>query len=179
MKRRLPSWSHIGAVVQRRPWPVLGVGVFLLALPLLALPSLQLSSDILNELPKNAPSAQGFSTIGRHMPLGDTAPVVLVVDDKKTSLFAPAAFAALGDLSKNLQKLDAVSSVRSAAMPTAGAQPSQAGSPEGGSSDLQDFPQKLGQAADGAGRVEDGVAKLRDGLAQIDSQLPALTNGLG
>ena len=111
------------------------------------------------------------------MPLGEMAPVVLVVDDKKTSLYSPGAFNALGDLSKNLLKLDAVSSIRSAAMPTTGERPSQASG--GPSQDMQDFPQKLGQAADGAGKIEDGVAKLRDGLAQIDSRLPELTNGLG
>ena len=177
MARRLPSWQDIGAVVRRKPWRVLAVGLCILALPLLALPGLQLSSDILNELPKKAPSAKGFDAIGRHMPLGEMAPVVLVVDGRKTSLYSPAAFAALGDLSKNLLKLDAVTSVRSAAMPTAGDRPSQATT--GQSQDLQDFPQKLGQAADGAGKVEDGVAKLRDGLAQIDTQLPQLTNGIG
>jgi len=177
MARRLPSWQDIGAVVRRKPWRVLAVGLCILALPLLALPGLQLSSDILNELPKKAPSAKGFDAIGRHMPLGEMAPVVLVVDGRKASLYSPAAFAALGDLSKNLLKLDAVTSVRSAAMPTAGDRPSQATT--GQSQDLQDFPQKLGQAADGAGKVEDGVAKLRDGLAQIDTQLPQLTNGIG
>jgi len=175
--RRLPSWDDVGAMVRRRPWRVLGIGVFMLAVPLLALPSLQLSSDMLSQLPKNAPSAEGFQAIGRHMPLGEMAPVVLVVDDKHTSLFSPGAFNALGDLSKNLSKLATVSSVRSAAMPTAGERPSQASS--GQNSDLQDFPQKLGQAADGAGRIEDGVTKLRDGLAEMDKRLPELTSGLG
>ncbi|MFL5337085.1 MAG: MMPL family transporter, partial [Geminicoccaceae bacterium] len=177
VRGRIPSWAEIGEIVRRRPWHVLGIGVVLLALPLLALPSLQLSSDMLSQLPENAPSAQGFNAIGRHMPLGEMAPVMLVVDDKKTSHFSPGAFNALGDLSKSLLKLDGVSSVRSAAMPTAGEQPSQATT--GQNQDLQNFPQKLGQAADGAGKIEDGVAKLRDGLAQMDSRLPELTHGLG
>jgi len=177
LRERMPSWEDIGVMVRRRPWRVLGVGLFILALPLLALPGLQLSSDMLTQLPKSAPSARGFDAIGKHMPLGEMAPVVLVVDDKKTSLYSPGAFTALGDLSKNLLKLDGVSSVRSAAMPTTGERPSQPTT--GQSQDMQDFPQKLGQAADGAGKIEDGVSKLRDGLAQIDSGLPELTNGLG
>ena len=126
LRERMPSWEDIGVMVRRRPWRVLGVGLFILALPLLALPGLQLSSDMLTQLPKSAPSARGFDAIGKHMPLGEMAPVVLVVDDKKTSLYSPGAFTALGDLSKNLLKLDGVSSVRSAAMPTTGERPSQA-----------------------------------------------------
>jgi len=156
---------------------VLGIGVAVLALPLLALPSLRLSSDMLSQLPHSAPSAQGFRAIGRHMPLGELSPVVLVVDDKHHSVFSPRAFSALGDLSRNLLKLDAVSSVRSVAMPTAGERPSQAASSQG--SDVQDFPQKLAQAAEGAGRLEDGVARLRDGLAEMDQHLPELRSGLG
>ena len=168
-------WSRIGRLVTRRPVWVLGLTLLIVLPPLLAVPSMRLTHDILQELPNDTQAVQGFKALGRHFPKGEIAPLVIVVDDDQ-SVMQPASFRALGDLSRNLKRMGIIASVRSVAMPTNGATPDMGDT--SGVQQITAFGDQLQQAADGAGRIRDGLVQLRDGLQRIDARLPELSGGL-
>ncbi|MDX1657781.1 MAG: MMPL family transporter [Nitriliruptorales bacterium] len=168
-------WATIARLVHDHPvWVLIGALVIMLP-PLLALSVMQLSHNTLEELPADSPSVQGFETLSSHFPPGEIAPVILVIDSDEP-VTEPAAFRAIGDLSRNLKRLDVVATVRSAAMPTNGEVPEVEGTQ--GIEQITAFGDRLQQAADGAGRIRDGARRLRDGLAEIDARLPELASGL-
>jgi putative drug exporter of the RND superfamily len=147
-------WPRVGRfVTSTRPGMASGLAPSILLLPmLLAATSMKLVNDALADLPDDSESVQGFEALARHFPAGDLSPVVLVIDDDEP-LTGRAAFRALGDLSRNLKRLESVASVRSAAMPTDGVAP-----------DLSD---------------SDEVAEVLDGVASFEEQLGAAADGAG
>ena len=168
-------WDRIARTVTTHPVWVMALALLIVVPPLLAVPSMRLTHDILQELPNDTQAVQGFQALGRHFPKGEIAPLVLVIDDDE-SVMQPASFRALGDLSRNLKRLGIVASVRSVAMPTNGEQPDVQAS--GGVEQITRFGDRLQEAADGAGRIRDGLVQLQDGLQRIDARLPELSNGL-
>lgn len=163
-------WDRIADLVTRRPKRVLVLALVPLILPLLALPALRMSHDTLATLPPSAQSVAGFRALSQHLPAGATAPLVLVIDDE-TSVFDPAAFRALGDLSRNLRRLPHVASVRSAAMPTDGRRPSDLD--EGFVAEAEGLTVGLREAAGGAGELARGIEEVGAALAEIERRLPA------
>jgi putative drug exporter of the RND superfamily len=172
-------WPRVARFVTSTPGWAAGLALLLLLPLILAATSMELVNDALADLPEDSESVQGFEALARHFAPGDLSPVVLVIDDDEP-LTRQAAFRALGDLSRNLKRLEAVASVRSAAMPTDGVAPDL--SEDGEVGDLLDevasFEEQLGAAADGAGELAAGVAQVEAGLAEIDARLPELTAGL-
>ncbi len=169
-------WARISRLVVTRPVWVLGLALLLILPPLLALPSMRLSHDTLAELPPETESVRGFEVLSEHFPTGEVAPLILVIEDED-SIWEPANFRALADLSRNLKRLDMVATVRSVAMPTDGERP-DVSELEGDAAAAAEFPERLREAANGASRIEDGVAQVRDGLLQIQARLPELDEGL-
>jgi putative drug exporter of the RND superfamily len=172
-------WPRVGRFVTSKPGWAAGLALLLLLPLILAATSMELVNDVLADLPDDSESVQGFEALARHFAPGDLSPVVLVIDDDEP-LTRQAAFRALGDLSRNLKRLESVASVRSAAMPTDGVAPDL--SEDGEVTDLLDevasFEEQLGAAADGAGELAAGIAQVEAGLAEIDARLPELTAGL-
>lgn len=161
-------WDRLAELVLRRPGRVLALSLAGLAVPLLALPFMATTFDTLAALPRDAESVRGLDALSEHMAAGETSPLVLVVDHDE-SVYEPSAFRALGDLSRNLRRLPAVASVRSAAMPTGGRRPdtdddtvAEAGRLAG----------DLGEAAGAARRLADGIARVEDGLTRVETSLP-------
>jgi RND superfamily putative drug exporter len=169
-------WSRIADLVVSHPVRVFFVAMLLLVPPLIALPFMSLSNNTLAELPAGTESVRGYDTLGEHFAPGEISPVILVVDADEP-ITDPASFLALGDLSRNLKRLDAVATVRSAAMPTNGVLPETADTD--GAEQIAAFGDQLQQAADGAGQIADGLAQVRAGLTEIDGRLPELHSGLG
>jgi putative drug exporter of the RND superfamily len=173
-------WPRVGRFVTSRPGRAAGLALLLLLPLIVAATSMELVNDALADLPDDRESVQGFEALARHFAPGDLSPVVLVIDDDEP-LTRQAAFRALGDLSRNLKRLESVASVRSAAMPTDGVAPDL--SEDGEVAELLDevasFEEQLGAAADGAGELAAGIAQVEAGLAEIDARLPQLTAGLG
>jgi putative drug exporter of the RND superfamily len=172
-------WPRVGRFVTTEPGWAAGLALLVLLPLILAATSMELVNDVLADLPDDSESVQGFEALARHFAPGDLSPVVLVIDDDEP-LTRQAAFRALGDLSRNLKRLESVASVRSAAMPTDGVAPDL--SEDGEVADLLDevasFEEQLGVAADGAGELAAGIAQVEAGFAEIDARLPELTAGL-
>lgn len=171
-------WARIGQLVTTRPVWVATVSSLLLLAPLLALPSMELTHDTLEELPDDAGAVQGFDLLREHFPASAVSPIVLVIDDE-TAVTEPASLRALADLSRNLKRMDEVATVRSVAMPTDGERPEVSGEAAEGPEQIDELSGGLRDAADGAGRLADGADRIRSGLATIDERLPALRSGLG
>jgi putative drug exporter of the RND superfamily len=133
------------------------------------------SHDVLAVLPQDAESVRGLHALEQHLPAGETSPLLVVVEGG-SSVYDPAAFRALGDLSRNLQRLPNVASVRSAAMPLGGARPDLAEDVE---ADVTALAEGMHEAAAGARRLQQGIVEVRDGVAEIDARLPELVSGLG
>jgi putative drug exporter of the RND superfamily len=172
-------WPRVGRFVTSRPGRATLLALVILLPMLLAATSTNLVNDTLADLPEDSEAVQGFDALARHFAPGDLSPVVLVVDAEE-ALTRKAAFRAIGDLSRNLKRLESVSSVRSAAMPTDGVAPDLGASDEAGDvlDEVAGFEEQLGLAADGAGELADGIAQVEAGLAEIDARLPELTAGL-
>lgn len=181
--RRLPRWLPQGAtmwdrvatLVTTRPGPTLLATLAIVALPIVALPELRTTHDVLASLPQDAEAVSALRRLDAHLPSGETSPLVLVID-ARGSVYEPTSFRALGDLSKNLKRLPGVASVRSVAMPTNGEVPDLS---EGVAGQAADLAGQVGQAAAGAAQIAAGVEQLEDGLRTIHQRLPELTGGLG
>lgn len=169
-------WARVGRLVVAHPVRVLLLSSLIVLAPIAALPSMQLSHDTLDDLPASADSVTGYEALNAHFPPGETAPLVLLIDDD-TDVTAPESLRALGDLSRNLKRLDEVETVRSIAMPTNGVVPDVEGGPDA-AAQIQEFEDGLTQAVDGATRLRDGAGQLAGGLERIDSRLPELREGL-
>ncbi|HWH33434.1 MAG TPA: MMPL family transporter [Egibacteraceae bacterium] len=173
--RRLPPgdgvWDRVATQVTTRPGATLLLSLLVVSLPLLALPGLRTTHDVLSSLPQDAESVAAQR---RHLPAGETSPLILVIDGDE-SVYQPVAFRALGDLSKNLRRLPGVASVRSVAMPTDGERPEIDPALEGQAGDLAG---QVDQAAAGAAQIAAGVQELETGLRTIDARLPELRDGL-
>lgn len=165
---RTTVWDRLAELVVRRPGRLLAVSLAGLLVPVLALPFLATSFDTLAALPQDADSVEGLEALSQHLPPGETSPLVLVVDHD-ASVYEPAAFRALGDLSRNVRRLPGVASVRSAAMPTDGRRPDVEGDVAQRAEELSG---RLAEAADAAERLAAGVARVGDGLARIEAELP-------
>ena len=174
---RTGVWTRVARTVNEHPVRVFVASLLVVLLPALAAPMIRLSYDTLEELPDDAESVRAFEAMTAHFSAGALSPVMIVVDDDE-SVMEEASLRALGDLSQNLRRLEAVESVRSVAMPTNGARPDTQASQDQ-VEQLQSFDDQLAQAADGAARLRDGVAQLDGGLAQVQDRLPALSAGLG
>jgi putative drug exporter of the RND superfamily len=172
-------WPRVGRFVTTRPGFASGLALLILLPLILAATSMQLVNDVLADLPDDSEAVEGFEALARHFAPGDLSPVVLVIDDDEP-LTRQAAFRALGDLSRNLKRLESVASVRSAAMPTDGVAPDLRDSDEVADvlDEVAGFEEQLGLAADGAGQLADGLAQVEAGLAEIDARLPELSAGL-
>lgn len=169
-------WDRLADTVVRRP----GRTLVLALVPLLGLaavlPFLETTHDVLGTLPPDSESVQGFEALHRHMPVGETAPLVVILDHDE-DLLDPAPLGTLADLSIALRQLPGVSAVRSAALPTGGAPPHLGRGDR--AADLAELRDGLEEAAEAAGALADGAVELHDVLAQLEAGLAELAAGLG
>jgi RND superfamily putative drug exporter len=112
------AWDRLAAYITRVPGRVTGVVIVLLALPLLALPSLTVEFDTIKELPAATEARRGFDQVAAHFDRGQLLPVsVLVEADEGSDLGSPAGLADLARLSDALAGVPGIQGVRSLATP--------------------------------------------------------------
>ncbi|HEX3606023.1 MAG TPA: MMPL family transporter [Candidatus Dormibacteraeota bacterium] len=109
-------WERVGARVRRRPVAVSVAVVAALLVCATGLRGFHQSFDLARELPPSADSRQGAETIAGHLPTGELAPIVLVVDGTRAVRDA-AALDVTDRLTDALRALPGVAEVRSATQP--------------------------------------------------------------
>jgi RND superfamily putative drug exporter len=132
---------------------------------------------VLSELPKSSDSVVGYKQLAGHFDRGQVSPVFVVIR-AEASVWTPEAFRAINDVTVALQKVHGVATVRSLTQPTGGVF-SKADLERAGIGELQQFPDRLQEGADGVGRVIDGLGQIRGGLDSMRTKLPQLADGLG
>jgi len=169
-------WVRLARLVRSHPLRVFAVALAILVPPAQAVTHTRVTYDVLSELPASSDSVVGYRQLAGHFDRGQVSPVFVVIKGN-ASLWTPASFRAINDVTVALQKVSGVATVRSLTQPTGGVF-----SPEdlqaAGAGDLAAFPDRLQEGADGVGKVIDGLGKIRGGLAQMRDELPALESGL-
>jgi RND superfamily putative drug exporter len=115
-RRRSAAWPRLGALVRSHPVAVSLVTVAALLLCGSGLRGFHQSFDLSRELPASADSRLGTETIEGHLPAGELAPIVLVVNGDRPVRDA-AELRAVDRLTDALRALPGVAEVRSVTQP--------------------------------------------------------------
>jgi putative drug exporter of the RND superfamily len=169
-------WARLARFVRAHPARILAVALVLLVTPALAVTRTRVTYDVLSELPRSSDAVVGYRQLAGHFDRGQVSPVFVVIQGD-ASIWTPAAFRAINDVTVALQKVPGVATVRSLTQPTGGVF-SKEDLERAGISELQSFPDRLQEGADGVGRVIDGLGQIRGGLDAMRTKLPALADGL-
>jgi RND superfamily putative drug exporter len=110
-------WAGLARRITDRPGLLAAVVLVLLAVPLLALPQLKENFDVLQELPANAASRQGFDTLSRHLAQGQLMPLSVFVQVPGGNLDSPESLARIAALETQIAGLPNVGAVRSVVDP--------------------------------------------------------------
>ena len=110
-------WANLARRITDRPGLLAAAVLVLLAIPLLALPQLKENFDVLQELPANAVSRQGFDTLSRHLDKGQLMPLSVYVQVPGGNLGSQSSLAGIGALEAQIVALPNVGAVRSAVDP--------------------------------------------------------------
>jgi RND superfamily putative drug exporter len=170
------SWQRLAGEILRHPGRMLALSLLVLGAPLLALPSLRTSFDLVAELPPASDSVQGFGALRGSFGPGQVQPVIVVARARKT-IWTDPAFEAIDDLTVNLRKVPQVAQVRSITRPTGGAV-AEARLEALGLDELANLSEGLPRAIRGVGRVISGLERLRGGLEQVRAGIPEQRAGL-
>ena len=112
------AWDRLASFITRRPGRVAAVVIALLALPLLALPSLEVEFDTLKELPARTEARRGFDAVAAHFDRGQLLPIsVLMEAPEGVDLGSPAGLAEIARVSQALGDIEGIQTVRSLATP--------------------------------------------------------------
>ena len=112
------AWDRLAAFITCRPGRVSVAVIGLLALPLLALPSMEVEFDTLKELPATTEARRGFDAVAGHFDRGQLLPIsVLVEAPDGVDLGSPAGLAELAQVSRALGEVEGIQTVRSLATP--------------------------------------------------------------
>jgi len=110
-------WAGLARRITDRPGLLAAVVLVLLAGPLLALPQLKENFDVLQELPANTASRQGFETLSRHLAQGQLMPLSVFVQVPGGNLDSQASMAQIAALETRIAGLPNVEAVRSVVDP--------------------------------------------------------------
>ena len=121
-EHRSRFWEAVADLMARHPaWTTLLV-TGLLLVPYLFLPKMVRTLDILQELPADVESRQGFEVLKAHFPAGELMPVVVVLQGN-ADLSTPQGLARIAAVQEALEAVPGVAQVRSVVKPTGGEQP--------------------------------------------------------
>ncbi len=164
-------WYAVGAMVARRPGPLLLAStLFLLALAAFW-PTLTPTYDTRSLIPASMPSAQGYETLGRHFPDRELNPDYVLLDsdhDMRTT----RDLAVLDQVAASLAKVPGVTGVRGVTRPQGEPIP-QAQLPN----QLDDVGRRLGAAEDKLRGGGSGVDRLSDGAQRLSGGADRISDG--
>ena len=169
-------WARIARLVRGHPVRVFFISFLILAAPAVATIKARVTYNVLSELPPDSDSIRGYDRLTGHFERGQVSPVFVLLRHDE-SLWTPAGFRAINDVTNALSKVPGVAIVRSLTQPTGGvfsAEDLEAA----GVSELLEFPDRLAEGAAGVGLVIDGLGQIRGGLVRVRDELPQLASGL-
>ncbi|MCL2149894.1 MAG: MMPL family transporter [Dehalococcoidia bacterium] len=112
-------WQTIGNLVSRHPVVVALPITVLLLVPFLALPRLEKTSDMVNQLPQSSESVQGYRIMVERFPSGELSPLYVLVSSPGSDLTDDTSLLALEELSQKLGVVSGVTRVDYYAAPAA------------------------------------------------------------
>jgi RND superfamily putative drug exporter len=105
-------WKWIGELITRRP-AVLAVALLIvLMLPYIALPRINYSASMLDQMPRDIGSVEGYNITRRHFPPGEFNPLTLVIESHSGTLLSPAALSSIVQAGEALKKVADVTQVK-------------------------------------------------------------------
>ncbi|CAH1190944.1 Chromosome partition protein Smc [Paenibacillus auburnensis] len=150
-------WGAAGSFSLKRPWAALLIVAAVVA-PFLVTYDGKLSFNSMDEIGPNYASVKGFNIISESFGPGESMPGKIVIknDDRMDS----SEYMGLAEkISRELEKVDGVKSVRSMSRPTG--------------EQINDFliPTQVATLSDGLDQSNDGLNKIQSGLAEASKQL--------
>ncbi|MEM9186649.1 MAG: MMPL family transporter [Planctomycetota bacterium] len=115
-----PVWVLLSRFVQRRPVTILCVSALLAAPFVTAGADVQVTHDLLGELPAGSVSVRGAEMVKQHFGEGWVGPITVVAERPSGDLNAPRSEYDIARLHDVLYQLDSVADVRSFYLPTGG-----------------------------------------------------------
>jgi RND superfamily putative drug exporter len=88
-RERRFSWGRIGRWVSGHPLAIAVPIIVVLALPYLAFSNFRLSANLLSQLPPDVDSSRGLAVFREHFPVGELAPLHLVIQSREGNLLTP------------------------------------------------------------------------------------------
>jgi RND superfamily putative drug exporter len=105
------GWASIGRLIARHPAAVALPIIALLLLPYIALSHYTLSVDILGQMPKGVESAKGFQVLQQHFPVGESAPLYLLIESPEDGITDARSLEAISQIAQSLEQVEGVSRV--------------------------------------------------------------------
>jgi RND superfamily putative drug exporter len=105
------GWHTVGNWVSNHPVMVVLPIIAILLLPYLALPHLNRSANIINQLPQNSESVKGYKLMVEHFEVGELSPSYVLIESKKGDLTNATSLQAIGEIAKSLEAVSGVSRV--------------------------------------------------------------------
>lgn len=192
-------WNTVGTLSLKRPWAAFLI-VAAVTIPLIVTHSGQVSFNSLEEIGDKYESVKAFNIISESFDPGEAMPSQVVI--KSDSPLDLSEYTVLAEqLSRELAKVEGVSSVRSLSRPAGepitqfqiseqvkslgdglnegnqGLTDIQAGLSEAASALKQNSPQ-LQQAVDGVGALTDGTEQLKNGVTELNGGLAKIEQGI-
>jgi RND superfamily putative drug exporter len=167
------AWDRLGRFVVRRPGLVSTLVLAGLLIPVLAVPSMRVEFDALQELPATMESRRGFDRVADHVDRGSLLPVTILLESPDgTDWASPTGLATLAAAGERLAATDGVRAVRTLVSPTGDGSIADALRP---SVTLRTIADGLG-AMTGGGLAPDALAILEDPatLARVDTAVAYL-----
>jgi putative drug exporter of the RND superfamily len=113
------GWHTIGNWVSRHPVITAVPILVVLILPYIALPDLNRSADIINQLPQNSESVKGYKIMTEHFTVGELSPSYVLIESKKGDITGSTSLKAIEDIAQSLEKVEGVSRVSYYSSPAA------------------------------------------------------------
>ncbi|WJY27076.1 MMPL family transporter [Sporosarcina trichiuri] len=159
-------WIGFSKLSVARPLLSMAI-VAIITVPLLLTYDNDLSFNTVDEIDQSKESVKGLNLISEGFGKGDSLPVQVILKDD-SSIVDEKDVPYLETISRNLEKVDGVKSVRTITRPT------------GEQIEDLDVDHQLGLIADGLNDANDGIKQVQDGLGQVEgglndaaSQLPS------
>ncbi len=157
-------WIGFSKLSVARPLLSMAI-VAVITVPLLLTYDNDLSFNTVDEIDQSKESVKGLNLISEGFGSGDSLPVQVVLKSDK-SIVDEKDIPYLETISRNLEKVDGVKSVRTITRPT------------GEQIEDLDVDHQLGLIADGLQEANDGIKQVQDGLGQVEGGLNDVTGQL-